>query len=49
MTIPKLEDELDHFDCYMTPLNPLGVMMFPTKTSAEAAVKGTRRASPEAV
>ena len=43
MTIPKLEEELDHFDGYLTPLNPLGVMMFPTKASAEAAVKGASR------
>jgi hypothetical protein len=43
MTIPKLEEELNHFVGYLTPLNSLGVMMFPTKTSAEAAVNGTSR------
>ena len=43
VTIPKLEEELDHFDGYLTPLNSLGVMMFPTKASAEAAVNGTSR------
>jgi hypothetical protein len=43
VTIPKLEEELNHFDGYLTPLNSLGVMMFPTKTSAEAAVNGTSR------
>ena len=43
MTIPKLEEELNHFDGYLTPLNSLGVMMFPTKASAEAAVSGTSR------
>jgi len=43
MTIPRLEEKLDHFDGYLTPLNPLGVMMFPTKASSEAAVNGTSR------
>lgn len=43
MTIPKLEEELNRFDGYLTPLNPLGVMMFPTKASAEAAVNETCR------
>lgn len=42
-TIPKLEEELNRFDGYLTPLNPLGVMMFPTKASAEAAVNETCR------
>jgi hypothetical protein len=43
MTIPKLEEELNRFDGYLTPLNSLGVMMFPTKASAEAAVNETCR------
>ena len=44
VTIPRLDEELDGVDGYMTPLNPLGVMMFPTKASAEAAVRSTDRA-----
>jgi hypothetical protein len=39
VTIPVLDGELDSHDGYLTPLNPLGVMMFPTKASAEAAVR----------
>lgn len=41
VTIPILDDKLDGFHGYVTPLNPLGVMMFPTKASAERAVRGT--------
>jgi hypothetical protein len=44
VTIPILDDELEGFDGYVTPLNDLGVMMFPTKASAEIAVKQTKRA-----
>jgi len=43
VTIPRLDDELDGFDGYLTPLNPLGVMMFPSKSSAERAVRATNR------
>jgi len=43
MTIPRLDEELDSFDGYLTPLNPLGVMMFPSKASAERAVRSTKR------
>jgi hypothetical protein len=43
VTIPKMDKELDRFDGYLTPLNPLGVMMFPTKTFAENAIRNTRK------
>jgi hypothetical protein len=43
VTIPQMDRELDKFDGYLTPLNPLGVMMFPTKTSAESAIRKTRK------
>jgi hypothetical protein len=43
-TIPRLDEGLDGFSGYVTPLNPLGVMMFPTKASAEKAIRGTERA-----
>jgi hypothetical protein len=43
MTIPRLDEELDSFDGYLTPLNPLEVMMFPSKASAERAVRSTKR------
>ena len=44
MTIPLLKDKLEGFHGYVTPLNPLGVMMFPTKLSAERAVKSVEKA-----
>jgi len=44
MTIPILDDKLDGFHGYVTPLNPLGVMMFPTKLSAERAVRSVEKA-----
>lgn len=43
-TIPRLDEGLDGFSGYVTPLNPLGVMMFPTKASAEKAIRETERA-----
>ncbi len=43
VTIPRLDLELDGFEGYLTPLNPLGVMMFPTKFSAETAVRNTEK------
>jgi len=42
-TIPRLDEGLDGFSGYVTPLNSLGVMMFPSKASAERAVRGTGR------
>ena len=44
VTIPKIDEELQGFNGYVTPLNPLGVMMFPTKASAEKAVRSTKKA-----
>ncbi len=43
VTIPLLSDNLDRFDGYVTPLNPLGVMMFPTKLLAERAVRNNEK------
>ncbi len=43
-TIPRLDEGLDGFSGYMTPLNPLGVMMFPTKDSAEKVIRETEKA-----
>jgi len=43
-TIPRLDDGLEGFSGYVTPLNPIGVMMFPTKASAEKAIRDTKRA-----
>lgn len=44
MTIPMLKDKLEGFHGYVTPLNPLGIMMFPTKLSAERAVRSAEKA-----
>jgi len=44
VTIPLLNDTLGGFHGYVTPLNPLGVMMFPTKLSAENAVRNAEKA-----
>lgn len=44
VTIPKLDDELKGINGYVTPLNTLGVMMFPTKAMAEKAVRSTEKA-----
>lgn len=42
ITIPLLKENLEGFGC-ITPLNTLGVMMFPTKLSAEEAVRNAER------
>lgn len=44
MTIPILNDKLEGFHGYVTPLNPLGVIMLPTKPATEKAVKSTEKA-----
>ncbi len=44
VTIPTLDERLSGFDGYVTPLNQMGVMMLPTKASAEKAIEGTDRA-----
>lgn len=43
ITIPKMDTKIGGYDGYVTPLNPIGVMMFPTKVSAENAVRGTEK------
>ena len=43
-TIPILEEGLQGFEGYVTPLNSRGIMMLPSKGSAEEAIKATRRA-----
>lgn len=43
-TIPIVEEEgVGGFDGYVTPINKLGVMMFPTKARAEASVEEAKR------
>ncbi|MCW3982098.1 MAG: hypothetical protein NWE81_03175 [Candidatus Bathyarchaeota archaeon] len=44
ITIRKLDSQLSEFHGYVTPLNSLGIMMFPTKQSAELSVKNARKA-----
>ena len=43
-TIPILEEGLSGFEGYVTPLNSRGIMMLPSKSSAEGAIRATRRA-----
>jgi hypothetical protein len=43
-TIPILEEGLQGFEGYVTPLNSRGIMMLPSKSSAEEAIRATRRA-----
>lgn len=43
-TIPVLEGSGVKFDGYVTPINKLGIMMFPTTNMALEAVKRSRRA-----
>ena len=43
LTIPKLEDSGIDFDGYVTPVNKLGVMMFPTRNMALMAIKASKR------
>jgi hypothetical protein len=43
ITIPRMDKEFKCFDGYLTPLNPRGVMMFPTKASAEIAIRDTKK------
>jgi hypothetical protein len=43
MTIPLLKPRLEGYEGFVTPLNPLGVMMFPTRHSAENAVNKTKK------
>jgi hypothetical protein len=43
-TIPILEEGLTGFEGYVTPLNSRGIMMLPSKSSAEEAIRATRKA-----
>jgi hypothetical protein len=43
ITIPKLENSKIRFDGYVTPINRLGVMMFPTRDTALEAIKTAKR------
>jgi len=42
-TIPILEGSSVKFDGYVTPVNKLGIMMFPTMNGALEAMRGSRR------
>ena len=42
ITIPKLENSRIKFDGYVTPINRIGVMMFPTRGIALEAIKATK-------
>jgi hypothetical protein len=44
VTIPLIDEELNGLHGYVTPLNQMGLMMFPTKNSAEKAIRETRNA-----
>jgi len=43
LTIPKLENSGIDFDGYVSPVNKLGVMMFPTRKMALIAIKASKR------
>jgi hypothetical protein len=43
LTIPKLENSGIDFDGYVTPVNKLGVMMFPTREMALRAIRASKR------
>ena len=43
VTIPKLENSEIKFDGYVTPINSMGVMMFPTSGSAAEAIRAAKR------
>jgi hypothetical protein len=43
ITLPKLENSKIKFDGYVTPINKLGVMMFPTRVFALKAIKNTKK------
>jgi hypothetical protein len=42
-TIPILDESKVKIDGYLTPINSLGVMMFPSQETAIRAIKGTKR------
>jgi hypothetical protein len=41
-TIPKLENSKIQFDAYVTPINRMGVMMFPTRDRAVKAIQAAK-------
>ncbi len=43
VTIPKLEKSEIKFDGYVTPINKMGIMMFPTSGLAVEAIKAAKR------
>jgi len=43
VTIPKLENSEIKFDGYVTPINRMGVMMFPNRDSAVEAIRAAKR------
>lgn len=43
ITIPMLENSGIKFDGYVTPINRIGVMMFPTRDTALEAIKDTKK------
>jgi len=43
VSIPILDEGLEGFEGYVTPLNSRGVMMLPSKSSAERAIRETRK------
>ena len=43
VTIPKLENSKINFEGYVTPINKLGVMMFPTRDIALRAIRSSKR------
>jgi hypothetical protein len=42
-TIPKLENSEIKFDGYVTPINRMGVMMFPTRDTAVTAIQDAKK------
>jgi hypothetical protein len=45
-TFPLIEERrVKRFDGYITPINNLGVMIFPTKTEAEKAIKAAKKSN----
>ncbi len=44
ITIKELDDRFNEVHGYVTPLNSLGAMMFPTKQAAEVSIRNTKKA-----
>lgn len=43
VTIPKLENSEIKFEGYVTPINSMGIMMFPTRDSAVEAIRAAKK------